>query len=231
MTARNSTPEDSAADDAAYDSMQETTQAPMPATQVPHGSQAGGGGPFQSAPTRQGAQDAAGLILSIELEYYRDNGQTVRVKIADRSRMIEVDKLMGKQRMTSVKISPPRGFLFPLEAEARFDWSSLGASEPYIDRDGNVCVLWRGKPYKRRQLEAMKNEKKKIDLPDAVKYSRGANDFDPPEIVEAGDGEFKYVTLAIFKGKGRMEPQQQLSDKDFERIKQKLITAEANRAK
>lgn len=37
----------------------------------------------------------------------------------------------------------------------------------------------------------------------AVKYSRGARSTDPPEIVEHGGGEFRYVTLAVFRGDGR----------------------------
>ncbi|MGQ0814814.1 MAG: single-stranded DNA-binding protein [Gemmatimonadota bacterium] len=36
-----------------------------------------------------------------------------------------------------------------------------------------------------------------------MKYSRGAKHTDPPEIVEEGDGSFRYVTLAVFRGDGR----------------------------
>lgn len=38
---------------------------------------------------------------------------------------------------------------------------------------------------------------------EAVKYSRGARSTDPPEIVEDGGGDFRYVTLAVFRGDGR----------------------------
>ena len=42
-----------------------------------------------------------------------------------------------------------------------------------------------------------------MKLAAAVKYSRGARNTDPPEIVEEGDGSFRYVTLAAFRGEGR----------------------------
>ena len=37
----------------------------------------------------------------------------------------------------------------------------------------------------------------------AVKYSRGARQGDPPGAVKEGDGSFRYVTLAVFRGEGR----------------------------
>jgi hypothetical protein len=36
-----------------------------------------------------------------------------------------------------------------------------------------------------------------------VKYSRGARTTDPAEVVEDGGGDFRYVTLALFRGDGR----------------------------
>jgi hypothetical protein len=42
-----------------------------------------------------------------------------------------------------------------------------------------------------------------MKLSAAVKYSRGAKNTDAPGIVEEGDGAFRYVTLAVFRGEGR----------------------------
>jgi hypothetical protein len=36
-----------------------------------------------------------------------------------------------------------------------------------------------------------------------VKYSRGARGTDPADIVEDSGGDFRYVTLAVFRGDGR----------------------------
>lgn len=47
------------------------------------------------------------------------------------------------------------------------------------------------------------SKKQRKGLARAVKYSRGARSTDPPEIFEDGGGDFRYVTLAVFRGDGR----------------------------
>jgi hypothetical protein len=60
-------------------------------------------------------------------------------------------------------------------------------------------VWYAGQFYTRRELEP----NPRMKLAAAVKYSRGAKNTDPPEIIEEGDGSFRYVTLAVFRGDGR----------------------------
>ncbi len=60
-------------------------------------------------------------------------------------------------------------------------------------------MWYAGHFYTRRVLEP----NPRMKLAAAVKYSRGAKNTDPPEIVEKGDGSFRYVTLAAFRGEGR----------------------------
>jgi hypothetical protein len=57
-------------------------------------------------------------------------------------------------------------------------------------------------------LEVAANPRQKLGP--AVKYSRGAKVIDPPELVEEGDGGFRYVTLAVFRGDGR--PREEFTD-------------------
>ncbi len=97
---------------------------------------------------------------------------------------------------------PPRGgFRFSLANEPDFDWRLVGA------RRGTVTVnseerqgVWHaGYFYTRRELEA----NPRMNLGAAVKYSRGAKNTDPADLVEEGEGAFRYVTLAVFRGEGR----------------------------
>ena len=95
---------------------------------------------------------------------------------------------------------PPGGFRFPLANEPDFDWRLLGARRGTctIEGEEREGVWYAGQFYSRRELPATR----KIQHP-AVKYSRGAKATDPAEIVEEGDGSFRYVTLAVFRGDGR----------------------------
>lgn len=172
------------------------------------------------------AEALPSFIESMELEYYARDGQKVRMKINDPSKVVEANIFAGRRNLRPTKFPPSRGYVFPLELEASMNFHAIGASEPFVDSDGFVCVMHGGKKYKRRELEAQKNERKKIDLPEAVKYSRGANrDSDPPEIIEKSDGDFEYVTLVIFKGTARLSQEHQkmqLPQNEVERIKQKI---------
>lgn len=53
--------------------------------------------------------------------------------------------------------------------------------------------------YTRREFAANPRQK----LGPALEYSRSALATDPPEFVEEGDGGFRYVTLAVFRGDGQ----------------------------
>lgn len=95
---------------------------------------------------------------------------------------------------------PRGGFRFPLANEPDFDWRLIGARRGTctIEGEEREGVWYAGQFYSRRELPATR----KIKDP-AVKYSRGAKSTDPAEIVEEGDGSFRYVTLAVFRGGGR----------------------------
>jgi hypothetical protein len=107
----------------------------------------------------------------------------------------------GRMRWTSGEV-PAGGHLFPLDNERDFDWALIGAT-PFTTNDGDQAVWHKGHLYKRRDLAAV--ETKKMTLPAAVKYSRGAKTTDPPHLRELADGEIEYVTLAFFRGGKRQE--------------------------
>lgn len=112
---------------------------------------------------------------------------------------------LGAQGWRPGGVIPERVLEFPLAMADRFDWSLIGAREFMLtDKENGEkkhAVEYRGEVYKRRDLEAKKIGGK--PLPPAVKYSRGAHDDDPKEIVEPAPGDSKgYVSLAIFRGNG-----------------------------
>ena len=96
---------------------------------------------------------------------------------------------------------PRGGYRFPLANEPDFDWRLFGGRRGTVSVNGEERQgVWHGGYfYTRRDLEA--NPRMNLDA--AVKYSRGAKDTDPAEMVEEGEGAFRYVTLAVFRGDGR----------------------------
>lgn len=96
---------------------------------------------------------------------------------------------------------PRGGFRFPLANEPDFDWRLIGGRRGTctVDDEERQGVWYAGQFYTRRDLEP----NPRMKLAAAVKYSRGAKNTDPAEIVEEGDGSFRYVTLAVFRGEGR----------------------------
>jgi len=97
---------------------------------------------------------------------------------------------------------PAGGHIFPLENEHDFDWALLGA-RPWTNPEGETVIIHRGHTYRRREFEAV--DSRKMKLPAAVKYSRGAKPTDPEHLREKSDGEIEYVSLAIFRGGKRRE--------------------------
>jgi hypothetical protein len=127
---------------------------------------------------------------------------TVEGKTAQQLRFSVLRALRDYGRMGWRSGTVPRGgFRFPLANELDFDWHLIGARRgtSTIDGEERQGVWYAGQFYTRRVLEP----NARMKLAAAVKYSRGATHTDPPEIVEDGDGSFKYVTLAVFRGDGR----------------------------
>lgn len=100
----------------------------------------------------------------------------------------------------------PGGIELPLDAHDNFDWSLIGA-RPWKSPDGDEGVFHKGYFYRRRNLEAV--DSRKMKLPEAIKYSRGAKPTDPLHIQEKGEGDICYVSLIIFRGKGLVRPEYQ----------------------
>ena len=100
----------------------------------------------------------------------------------------------------------PGGIELPLAAHDNFDWSLIGA-RPWKSPDGDEGVFHKGYFYRRRDLEAV--DSRKLKLPQAIKYSRGARPIDPPHIQEKGEGDIAYVSLVIFRGNGIVRPEYQ----------------------
>ena len=96
---------------------------------------------------------------------------------------------------------PAGGLRFPLANEPDFDWRLLGArrGKGMVDGEEREGVWHGGQFYTRRELAA--NPRRKLGP--AIKYSRVAKGSDSSELAEEGDGGFRYVTLAVFRGDGR----------------------------
>ena len=137
----------------------------------------------------------------LKLHFTTDLGAQVSVEVASPEQLLDVQRRFGRLGWSSGDI-PPGGFQFPLDNAGDFDWSLLGG-RTFQDGEGNTCVWARGWAWKIRVLEAV--DSKKLKLPAAIKVSRGARPADPPHLIEKADGDFAYVTLAIFRG-GRRNP-------------------------
>lgn len=137
----------------------------------------------------------------LHIEFLTDLGAKVTVDVESADKLLEVQRQYGRLGWTSGDI-PSGGFQFPLDNEPDFDWSLLGARK-WTNPEGEEMIMHRGHAYRRRELEAV--DSRKMKLPAAIKYSRGAKSTDPDHVREKSDGEFEYVTLAIFRGGKRQE--------------------------
>ncbi|WP_026332484.1 single-stranded DNA-binding protein [Deinococcus apachensis] len=137
----------------------------------------------------------------LHIEFITDLGARVTVDVESADKLLDVQRQYGRLGWTSGDI-PVGGYQFPLENEPDFDWTLIGARK-WTNPEGEDMILHKGHAYRRRELEAV--DSRKMKLPAAVKYSRGAKNTDPDHVREKADGEFEYVTLAIFRGGKRQE--------------------------
>ncbi|MBZ9716015.1 single-stranded DNA-binding protein [Deinococcus multiflagellatus] len=137
----------------------------------------------------------------LHIEFTTDLGARVTVDVENADKLLDVQRQYGRLGWTSGEV-PTGGYQFPLDNEPDFDWSLLGARK-WTSPEGEELIIHKGHAYRRRELEAV--DSRKMKLPAAVKYSRGAKSTDPEHVREKSDGEFEYVTLAIFRGGKRQE--------------------------
>lgn len=137
---------------------------------------------------------------TVHIEFITDLGARVTVETTV-ERLLDTQRHYGRLGWTSGDV-PSGGYTFPLDNEHDFDWSLIGA-RPWTNPEGEVMIMHRGHAYRRRELEAV--DSRKLKLPKAIKYSRGAKPTDPEHLREKADGEIEYVTLAIFRGGKRQE--------------------------
>ena len=123
-------------------------------------------------------------------------GTPLEVELNEGENYLEALRMLGKQGITGFKLTP-NPLILPYSSHDDFDWSLIGARHFKINDE--FVVRFDGHYYKQRVFdEEIKGSKK---LAAAIKYSRGALNGDPDELIEKS-GEFEYVTLIIFKGGG-----------------------------
>ena len=116
----------------------------------------------------------------LHIEFTTDLGAKVTVDVENASALLDTQRQYGRLGWTSGDI-PSGGYQFPLENEPDFDWHLIGARK-WTSPDGEELVIHKGHAYRRRELEAV--DSRKMKLPAAVKYSRGAKSTDPEHIRE-----------------------------------------------
>ena len=110
----------------------------------------------------------------LHIEFTTDLGAKVTVDVENASALLDTQRQYGRLGWTSGEI-PSGGYQFPLENEPDFDWHLIGARK-WTSPDGEELVIHKGHAYRRRELEAV--DSRKMKLPAAVKYSRGAKSTD-----------------------------------------------------
>lgn len=138
--------------------------------------------------------------MNITLHLTGPLGTSITVNLANESEVLPTLRRFGKQGWTSGEI-PAGGLVLPLAMADTFDWSLIGA-RPYLNNEGEQCVMYRGQSYKRRDLDEV--DTKKIRLPRITKFSRGARPTDPAHLKEGDESGVQYVTLLRFAGGGRV---------------------------
>lgn len=114
----------------------------------------------------------------------------------------ELQRAYGKRGYRPAGEVPGGGFQLPYAQHDTFDFSLIGAKE-WISPEGEKFLIHDGQVYKQRVLEEV--DSRKMKLPAAVKYSRGAKPSDPELVKEKSDGEFSYRTLIVFRGRAPVQ--------------------------
>lgn len=140
-------------------------------------------------------------MAKVELHLQGPLGERVSVHLDDIKELYPTMSKWGSRGYTSGEV-PAGGHKLPLENEHDFDWALIGARK-WVNPEGEEMIMHQGHAYRRREFEAV--DSRKLQMPPAVKYSRGAKPTDPDHIREKGDGDIEYVTLAIFRGGKRQE--------------------------
>jgi hypothetical protein len=135
----------------------------------------------------------------LKVDFTTDLGHKISGEVETMELAFKVIKHYGSLGWYSGEI-PNGGFQQTLAAHPNFDWSVIGGKK-YINSDGEEIIFCRGHAWKRRDFEEVNT--KKLKMPAAIKYSRGAKPTDPESIVEKSDGDVGYVTLIMFRGAGK----------------------------
>lgn len=130
-------------------------------------------------------------------------GVEITVYAQDAAQVRGLQREYGRRGWRVKREEKRGGLLLPYAQHDTFDFSLLGARF-WTTPEGETVLLCGGHAYKQRILE--KVDSRKMKLPEAVKYSRGAKSTDPPHLVEPAEGEFSYVTLVVFKNAGKAQP-------------------------
>lgn len=131
-------------------------------------------------------------------------GSQVTVYAESPEHLRELQREYGRRGFRPLGEVPSGGYKLPFAQHDTFDWSLIGATT-WTSPEGDKCVIHDGHVYKQRVLEEV--DSRKVKLPPAIKYSRGAKTGDPEHVREKADGEFEYRTLILFRGKGPTTPE------------------------
>lgn len=146
------------------------------------------------------------LKLTGTIELTNQLGMRINANVESIDDAYQLMRALGRSGWTSGEI-PRGGLILPYEMADTFDWNLIGAREIQLDdvEDGQTvkrkAVVHRGLVYKRRDCPSRKIRGK--TMPDMVKYSRGAKDFDSSDVKENEDDTVQYVTLVTFRGNGK----------------------------
>lgn len=135
--------------------------------------------------------------------FFDDIGTEITMYAQNPAQMRELQRHYGKSGWRVKREERRGGLILPYDQHDSFDFSLLGARF-WKSPEGETLLLCGGHAYRQRILEQV--DSRKMQLPAAIKYSRGAKPSDPPHLVEKAEGEFAYVTLVVFKTAGKAHP-------------------------
>jgi hypothetical protein len=134
-------------------------------------------------------------------------GTHITVSAADLAELRVLQRRYGAQGYRPAGNVPAGGYQLPYDLHDTFDWSLIGA-RPWISPEGDKGVFHDGHFYKQRLMEPV--DSRKMKLPAAIKYSRGAKNTDADDVKEKAEGEFEYRSLILFRGRGLVRAEFQL---------------------